>query len=253
MLREHIFSSRTPTDPHFRWRGGDVSRIEALSDAAFAFALTLLMVSSFENGLTRSADLLAAMRDVPALACCFAIIIWIWGTHYRFFRRFGLEDGYTIFLNSVLLFAVMVYVYPLKFLFRFVINVVVMRSPPIDPATGKPFLPIAHEHVLATMRLYGIGYIVIFGLFALMVLHAWRQRDKLELDAVEAHLTRSSIGSHLLTAAVGGLSIAITFLPLPLDAGVIAGIAGMSYALNGPVQWLHGSSTAKRLTALLAK
>ena len=30
---------------HFRWRGGDVSRLEGLSDAAFAFAMTLLVVS----------------------------------------------------------------------------------------------------------------------------------------------------------------------------------------------------------------
>ena len=29
----------------FRWRGGEISRVEAFSDAVFAFAVTLLVVS----------------------------------------------------------------------------------------------------------------------------------------------------------------------------------------------------------------
>ena len=32
-------------DQAFRWRGGEVSRLEGLSDAVFAFAVTLLVVS----------------------------------------------------------------------------------------------------------------------------------------------------------------------------------------------------------------
>ena len=62
MIREHIFSARTPTEPHFRWRGGDVSRIESLSDAAFAFALTWLLVAN--RVIESSEDLLA--EDVAA-------------------------------------------------------------------------------------------------------------------------------------------------------------------------------------------
>ena len=49
MIRKHIFSARTPTDPQLRWRGGDVSRLETLSDAAFAFALTMMVVDSFSD------------------------------------------------------------------------------------------------------------------------------------------------------------------------------------------------------------
>jgi hypothetical protein len=32
MIREHLFHKRAPADPMFRWRGGDVSRLEGLSD-----------------------------------------------------------------------------------------------------------------------------------------------------------------------------------------------------------------------------
>ena len=41
----------------------------------------------------------------------------IWRGHYRFSRRYGLEDPYTVFLNVVLLFLVLFFVYPLKFVF----------------------------------------------------------------------------------------------------------------------------------------
>jgi len=32
-------------EPHFRWRGTHVSRIEGFTDAVFAFAVTLLVVA----------------------------------------------------------------------------------------------------------------------------------------------------------------------------------------------------------------
>ncbi|MCA1651381.1 MAG: hypothetical protein LC753_14255 [Acidobacteria bacterium] len=36
--------------------------------------------------------------------------MWIWHEHNMYFRRYGLQDGYTVFLNAVLLFVVMFYV-----------------------------------------------------------------------------------------------------------------------------------------------
>src|SRR5215212_3401132 len=104
----------------FRWRGEDVSRIEAFTDAVFAFAVTLLVVSlevprTFE-------ELLATMRGFFAFAICFALLLSVWYEHYKFFRRYGLRDVPTIWLNSALLFLVLFYVYPLKFLFTLVID-----------------------------------------------------------------------------------------------------------------------------------
>jgi len=45
LIREHLFDKRAPADSMFRWRGGDVSRLEGLSDGVFAVTLTLLVVS----------------------------------------------------------------------------------------------------------------------------------------------------------------------------------------------------------------
>ena len=45
MIREKLIEKRVGEDSKFRWRGHEVSRIEALNDAVFAFAITLLVVS----------------------------------------------------------------------------------------------------------------------------------------------------------------------------------------------------------------
>src|SRR6185295_14776646 len=102
-------------DP-LRWRGHEVSRLEGFSDTVFAFALTLLVVAL---EVPHSYDkLMELMKGFPAFACSFALLIWIWSEHNTFFRRYGLQDAWTITLNAVLLFLVLFYVYPLKFMFE---------------------------------------------------------------------------------------------------------------------------------------
>src|SRR5262245_14853149 len=88
----------------FRWRGEEVTRIEGFSDAVFGFAITLLVVSL---EVPRSfADLMDLVRGVPAFALCFALLIMIWYSHHLFFRRFDLQDHYTMVANAILLFLV---------------------------------------------------------------------------------------------------------------------------------------------------
>src|SRR6186997_1730305 len=112
--------ARDRRDRDFRWRGGDVSRLEGFSDAVFGFSLTLLVVSL---EVPRSFDELAvAMRQLVAFGICFVLFLGLWERHYRFFRRFGLQDGPTLVLNGALLFVILCYVYPLKFLFTLFID-----------------------------------------------------------------------------------------------------------------------------------
>ncbi|HXI27056.1 MAG TPA: TMEM175 family protein [Vicinamibacterales bacterium] len=88
--------------PHHR---REVSRIEGFSDAVFAFAITLLVVS-LEVPKTFD-ELAAVMRGFPAFAICFALIFQVWRRHYRFFRDYDLEDNTVITLTGVLLFVVL--------------------------------------------------------------------------------------------------------------------------------------------------
>jgi uncharacterized membrane protein len=91
-----------------------VSRLEGFSDAVFGFALTLLVVS-LETPRTNE-QLWQLVGGLLPFALMFAMVCWIWYEHNIFFRRYGLQDPWTVFLNSVLLFVVLFYVYPLKFL-----------------------------------------------------------------------------------------------------------------------------------------
>src|ERR1700733_5133248 len=113
--QEHPFTHRValPPEKFFHWRGGEITRLEAFSDVVFGFALTLLVVSL--EVPHSYAELIAVMRGFVPFAVLLAQLVMIWRTHYGFSRRYGLQDGYTVFLTMVLLFLVLLYVYPLKF------------------------------------------------------------------------------------------------------------------------------------------
>src|SRR6266513_2403400 len=120
MIREKLIEKGVGDSTKFRWRSHEVSRIEGLSDAVFAFAITLLVVS-LEVPKT-FAELMTAVRGFGSFAICFTLLFVVWFNQYKFFRRYGLQDHLTIVLNAVLLFVVLFYVYPLKFVFSFLIN-----------------------------------------------------------------------------------------------------------------------------------
>jgi Endosomal/lysosomal potassium channel TMEM175 len=104
----------------FRVRSREVSRIEAFSDVVFGFALTLLVVSlEVPHTFTQ---LVSDMRGFLPFAICFAIFAHVWWLHHIFFRRYGLDDGVTAALNFVLLFVMLLYVYPMKFVFTGMFN-----------------------------------------------------------------------------------------------------------------------------------
>ena len=103
----------------------DVTRIEAFSDAVFGFAITLLVVSlAVPNSFD---ELLQVMKGLPVFAVTFAILLMMWQEHHNLFKRFPSSDGVTIWLNGALLFVVLSYIYPLKFLFSGIVGPAGMR------------------------------------------------------------------------------------------------------------------------------
>ena len=200
MLRTALVASDDVDGHGFRIRSRDVSRLEGLSDAVFGFAITLLVVS-LEAPNTFD-ELLAMMRGFVAFGALFAVLIMIWYEHYTFFRRYGFEDLWIIVLNSALLFVVVLYIYPLKFMFSAVIGQL------LGLGTGRR-VPLQWADAPALMTIYSLSIIAVFAIVGLMYLHAYRQRARLGLDEVEVLLTRSSLQSHAIWIAIALLAIAI--------------------------------------------
>ena len=230
----------------FRWRGGEISRIEGFSDAVFAFAVTLLVVS-LEVPHTFK-ELTAAMRGFPAFAVCFTLLVVIWREHYVFFRRYGLQDNTTLWLNAALLFVMLFYVYPLKFLFGLVLAPLTGTPMIVDRPGGGTENVIEQGQVPHLFLIYGSGVVALYGLLALLYAHAHRRREFLRLTPLEAFDTRASIRASLLAASIGGLSILIALTVPPR----MVGLAGLSYFLFGPVLTLHGTLNGRRRRRLEA-
>lgn len=218
-------------------RRHEISRLEAFSDAAFAFALTLLVVSL---DVPRSyADLIRTMRGLPSFACCFALLVWIWHEHNLFFRRYGLQDGATVFLNALLMFVVLFYVYPLKFMFDSMFARL-GATPGIEPMT----LP----QLARASAIYGLGFLVLFVIFALLYGHAYRRREALGLTPAEVLDVKVFANHHLLSAGVGLVSIVFA-LTAPVG---LAPIAPTLYSLMGPLHWGYGVYNERRRKAFVA-
>jgi Endosomal/lysosomal potassium channel TMEM175 len=220
-------------------RRHEVSRLEAFSDAVFAFALALLVVSI--EAPSSYAELVDRMRGGVSFACCFALLVWIWHEHNSFFRRFGLQDGVTIFLNALLLFVVLLYVYPLKFMFD---SLLARFAPRLKPPEPMQLWELANAATI-----YSIGFIAIFVLFAMFYWRALARRDELALSELEVFDARRNIGHHLISAGVGFVSLAIaSFGPLQL-----APIAPTTYCLMGPVHFWYGSRSGRKRRLLEAQ
>jgi uncharacterized membrane protein len=189
----------------FRWRSHEITRIEGFSDAVFGFAVTLLIVS-LEVPRT-STELLATMRGFGSFVVTFLILAGMWYMQHTFFRRYGLEDRVTVVLNLVLLFTVLFFVYPLKFLFTTMFARLLTRGTVVTAHGIEPLILPQHRPII--FMIFGAGFTAVFMVFVLLYRHAYKQRDKLELNEFEIFETRHSIRRMLLASGVGVTYFAI--------------------------------------------
>jgi hypothetical protein len=221
-----------PLAPAERRHRHEVSRLEGFSDAVFGFAITLLVVSlevpkTFE-------ELLHMMRGLPAFAVSFALLFQIWWRHYKFFRSYDLEDGTVIALTGFLLFVVLFYVYPLKFLW----------SLAFGQLQGTDVSGSASEGDAARlMEIYSAGVAAVFATLALLHGHAYRLRRALGLTPEDIVDARVQTLRNANIALLGMLSIGLAVAGLARTAGFIYFGIGLS-------EWALGSYQARALKKL---
>jgi len=233
------------TDRHgFRLRGTDMTRIETFTDAAFAFALTLLVISN--DPVTSFAQFGDVLRMVPVFVLSASMLMMFWWGHHEWSRRYGLDDGPTIMLSCMLVFTMLVYVYPLRYVFG---TFMYFLGWMVGVDLGLPEFSLVDAPPNAInwlFTVYGVGFVLMSLVIMLLTWHAWRQRDALELNEVECELTRISITSWLIMAGVGTASIVISLLAPPHWYGA----PGWAYAMLGIIMPLFGRRAGRRLRAV---
>jgi len=220
-----------------RRHGFAIHRVEGFSDAVFAFAVTLLVVSL---EVPKSAqELFHTLWGFLAFGICFIFLVLIWFDHHTFFKRYPLTDTTTLILNMALLFVVLLYVYPMKFLFTLLVNGMVLRQ-------GVEAVKTVAE-IKTLMVIYGVGFLTVNTVLFLMHLHAWRRREDLRLSPIQCLELGESLRRFLINGLVALLSIFLA--RFTSDTGQIA---GWSYVLLAPAQTLNGVLARRRMKAVAA-
>jgi uncharacterized membrane protein len=208
-------------EDQFRLRGLEVTRLDTFVDAAFAFVLTLLVIS-FDDIPSNIPEVLVAVKRIPGFAASFAVLMMFWLQHRLWSRRYGLEDFSTIMYSLALIFVMLVYVYPLRMLFEGMFS----------NLTGGYLSASYQIESYGEMRLIFVFYSVGFFAMSILISHlyrlAMRRSAILALNQIELRQTRISIQIWALASGFGLLSIV---LALTLQGGWIVAAGYMYFAL----------------------
>jgi uncharacterized membrane protein len=235
-LGKRLFGSTLP-DHRFKLRGEEITRIETLSDAVFAFTISILIMA-LEVPQTFG-ELKQILQSFLPFVATVALVFLFWYQQYRFFRYYGINDRSIIILNAALLILVLFYVYPLKFLFSLLFGMITHINF-FQKATEQGLVVLTAEDFPQLVMVYSAGYAAIWFVFYLMYKRAWYFRKKLKLDAFEMEDTRKQIRGALLDTFIGLLSLLFAWLKHP-------GLGGICFLLVIPALVLNGAYSKKRI------
>ncbi len=231
-----------PVVDGFRQRGAEMTRLETFADAAFAFAVTLLVIGGGDAIPTSFEEMVLAMKQVPAFAASFAQIMLFWYAHHRWSRRFGLEGPGSVVLTLMLIFVVLIYVYPLKAIY----------SGALDFFSGgylDSYFELSSIDDLRDMFvIFGAGYAALSGTIVLLNRHALGKSEQLALTTFEHYATVTEIQHWLINMVVPLFSVVLA-LVLPDGLIVVAGLSYFLFAILMPWHDVVRRRGAKRFEA----
>src|SRR5437588_8576933 len=211
----------------FRLRGIAMTRLETFIDAAFAFAITLLMI-----GAQKIPDdiktLLAACKDVPAFVASIIVLGIFWRGHWLWSRRYRLEDGVSIFISWAMIVTILIYIYPLKAIFS---SMWFLLS---GGRVGHVLGPHSETEVRALFAVFALGFTAIALEMVLLNLRAWQLREPLRLNARERAMTFREVTGWSIPVGVGIISL-ILALSVPREQIEWSGWVYFSMAMLVPL------------------
>src|ERR1700730_2178878 len=189
----------------FRLRGMQMTRLETFIDAAFAFAISMLVIAAQQIPDNIQA-LLAAFKNVPTFICSIAVLGIYWRGHWLWSRRYGLEDGVSILISWALIVTILILIYPLKAIFG---SMWYFLS---NGQVGQPFsLHTTEAQARTIFAIYALGLIAISAEILLLYLRAWQLREPLRLNARERLMTRGELSGWSIPVTVGFVPLLFTF------------------------------------------
>src|SRR5437899_9817238 len=194
----------------FRLRGMQMTRLETFIDAAFAFAISMLVIAAQQIPDNIQA-LLAAFKNVPTFVGRMGVLGIYWRGHWLWSRRYGLEDSVSILISWAMIVTMLIFIYPLKAIFGAMWHLISSGQ------IGQPFsLHTTVSQARTIFAIYALGLIAISAEILLLNLRAWQLREPLRLNARERLVTRGELTGWSIPVGVGIVSL-VSALTLPAE------------------------------------
>ncbi len=254
MFSKHFNQKRQVSPEGFRYRGVEPSRLENLTDAVFAFSITLLVIAS---EVPKSfLELQASMYSFIGFIFCIMLLLGIWNNHSNFFLHYGMRDKGTKVINFLFLFLLLFYIYPLKYLFSYVGTGIYVRIK-LHFGDSSEALRLAISELQRSnmdsaqwqdlIIRFGLGLFLLYFLLGLMHVNASKKRASLELNELEIYETHSFIQAYALLCSIAALSM-VTVLVL---GGEYSDIAGFVYLLVPIILPIHRKFRTRKMGRML--
>jgi uncharacterized membrane protein len=186
-------------------------RLDAFVDAAFAFAVTLLVAGGGDPP-TSLAEMRGMFGSAPSYLASFALIVMFWLSYRDLSRLWPMRDGLSTALSLGVVFVVLLYVFPLRLMMEAALHAMSGGFLPggdlIDSLDDLRFLYVA----------YGGGCLALSLLFAGLYRHHLKQGAAGPTQAVSARIWIQN-WIILSCASLASIVIALTAPPAFADWG----------------------------------
>ncbi len=216
-----------PVERGLRLRGLAMTRLETFADAAFAFAVTLLVIAV--DDVPRSfAELEAAIKSIPVFVLSCAQVFAFWIAHRNWSRIYGLDNGVAVLLTLLLVMGLLVMVFPLRVVYAF--GVADLSGGWVPPPFELDTALWAEQLILLFVG-YGFSWAWLAGVIVAMFAYVLVRRRTLALNAAECRNAVIFISMYGVIALSGVASVVLA-LTLPHE---LLHLAGYQYFLLLPL------------------
>jgi len=223
----------------FRLRGMEITRLETFIDAAFAFAITMLVIAA-QQIPDDIETLLTAFKNVPVFVASIIVLGIFWRGHWLWSRRYGLEDGISIFISWAVIATILIYMYPLKAIFS---SMWFLLS---NGRLGHALGPHSGSQTRTLFVIFALGFTAIALEVVLLNLRAWQLRKPLRLNARERLITLYEVTGWGIPVGVGIISLVLALI-LPREQIDWSGWVYFSMVILVP---LHSAYRRRRIHTL---